>query len=133
MKKYLRIYLFNLVALWLVANILRGVNFRGGHSTLALATLVLSLVDLIVKPLINLLLLPINLLTLGMFRWLANVIALYLVTVIIPEFEISGFNFPGLSYHGFIIPQMYLTTFWVFIIASFVISLTTSFLLWLSK
>ncbi len=133
MKRYLRLYIFNLVTLWLVGNILEGVNFRGGYQTLALAALALSAVDVLIKPLINLLLLPINLLTLGMFRWLSNVIALYLVTKVIPKFEILGFNFPGFSYHGFVVPRMFLTTFWVFVITSFLISLIISFLLWLTK
>ncbi|MGB9706613.1 MAG: phage holin family protein [Microgenomates group bacterium] len=133
MKKYLRLYLFNIISLWLATNILAGVNLKEGWQTLVVVALVLTLINLVVKPLVNLLLLPLNLLTLGLFRWVSNVIALYLVTAIIPEFEISGFNFPGFSYQGFIIPQMYLTTFWVFVIASFIISLVTSFLLWLTK
>jgi len=133
MKKYLRLFLFNLFSLWLVANITTGVSFGNGYSTLLLSALVLCLVHFLIKPLINILLLPINLLTLGMFRWLTNVIALYLVTIIVPKFEISSFNFPGFSYHGFVIPQIYLTQFWALVVISFIISLTESFLLWLSK
>lgn len=133
MKKYLRLYLFNLAALWTVVNMLPGVSLKGGWQTFALAALVLSLVDLVVKPLINILLLPINLLTLGAFRWLTNVVALYLVTVFVPELEISGFKFSGFSTSSFAISSMYLTKFWVFILASFLISLITSFLMWLNK
>lgn len=133
MKKYLRLLLFNFVSLWITSFILEGVGYLGGYQTLAIAAGVLTLVNLLVKPLVNILLLPINLITLGTFRWLINVITLYLVTVIVPQFKIVAFKFTGSAYQGFIIPQIYISTFWAFVLASFVISLITSFLLWLTK
>lgn len=133
MKKNLRLFLFNFVSLWLASAILLGVSFSAGYQIIALSALVLSLVNLLIKPLINILLLPINLLTLGGFRWLSNVIALYLVTLFVPQFKIAGFLFPGFNYEGFVIPQMYLSLFWVFVLTSFIISLTTAFLLWLTN
>jgi len=132
-KKYLRLFLINLVSLWLISQALAGVSFGNKIETLVYAALALTLINLVVKPLIKVLLLPINLLTLGAFRWLVNVIALYLVTLIIPQFKVASFVFPGFSYQGFVIPSFYLGTFWVFVIASFLISLITSFLLWLIK
>lgn len=131
-KKYLRLFLINLVSFWLVAQLIAGVSFSGGSQTLIWAALALMLINLGVKPLINLLLLPINLITLGAFRWLVNVLALYLVTLIVPQLKINAFLFPGFSYQGFIIPSIYLATFWVFVVASFLISLITSFFLWLA-
>lgn len=133
MKKYIRLYLYNLICLWLVANILAGINFKGGFQTLAITALALTLVNLLIKPLINLLFLPLNLLTLGLFRWLTNVAVLHLVTIIVPAFEVSGFNFPGYSYGNFVILPTYLSRFWVLVIASFIISFIISFLTWLNK
>jgi len=132
-KKHLRSFVFNLIALWLVAQFIQGVSFVGGYQTLLLAALALTLVNLLVRPLIKLLLLPINLLTLGAFRWLVNVITLYLVTLLVPQFKISGFLFPGFTYQGFIVPAIYLTSFWVYVLSSFFLSLITSFLFWLRK
>jgi putative membrane protein len=132
-KKYLRLFLINLASLWLISQILAGVSWEGRGETLTLAALSLTLINLVIKPLIKVLLLPINLLTLGAFRWLVNVIALYLVTLIIPQFKVESFVFPGFSWEGFVIPSFPLGTFWVFVIASFLISLITSFLLWLIK
>ncbi|TSC54147.1 MAG: putative membrane protein [Microgenomates group bacterium LiPW_31] len=132
-KKYLRLFLINLVSFWLVAKLVGGVNYSGGFQTLAWAALALMIVNLTVRPLINLLLLPINLITLGAFRWLVNVLALYLVTLVVPQLKISAFLFPGFNYQGFIIPPVYLAIFWVLVIASFLISLITSFFLWLAE
>jgi len=132
-KKYLRFFLINLFGLWLVAYIFTGVNFIGGWQTITLAALVLTLLGTLVKPLIKLLLLPVNLVTLGAFRWLINVIVLWLVTFIIPQFQINGFLFEGVNYQGFTIPSFYVATFWAFVLSSLVISFITSLTLWLIK
>lgn len=133
MKKYFRLFLINIFALFTIAKILPGVGYTGGHQTILITALVLTLVNSLVKPLINLLLLPINLITLGAFRWLINVVSLWLVTIMVPQFKITSSFFPGFFYQGFTIPPVSLGTFWVFVIASFLISLISTFLLWLAK
>lgn len=133
LRKLIRTFVFNLAALWLVTQIFEGASFTGGYQTLLIASLALTLVNLLVKPLINLLLLPINLLTLGAFRWVVNVVALYLVTLLVPQFKISAFLFPGFSNQGFIIPPIYLGTIWVYLLTSFSLSIIISFLFWMTK
>jgi len=132
-KRYFRFFLINLLALWLTAFIFTGVSFIGGWQTIALAALVLTLLGTLIKPLVKLLLLPVNLITLGAFRWLVNVIVLWLVTFVIPQFQIKSFLFEGFNYQGFIIPSFYVATFWAFVLSSLVISLTNSLALWLIK
>lgn len=130
-RKYLRLFLINTAALWLIIRAFGGVSLSGGYQTLFLTALVLTLINLFVRPLIKLLFLPINLVTLGAFRWVINVLALYLVTLIVPEFKISAFLFPGFSYQGFVVPSFPLSTFWAFILSSFLLSLIASLLVWL--
>jgi putative membrane protein len=93
----------------------------------------LGLINLLVKPVINILLLPINLVTLGTFRWVVNVAALYVVTVIVPDFKIVPFEFVGFSYQGIVIPAVSFNLILSFIVITFLISLVSSFLFWLSK
>lgn len=133
MKKYLRLFLINLASIWLAVFLLEGVGYQDGFKTLALAALVLTLINFLVKPLIKILLLPINLLTLGMFRWLINVISLYLTTLIVPQFTIVPFRLPGFSYQGFSFPSLNLTALWALVVTSLLISLTTTTLVWLAK
>jgi putative membrane protein len=133
MKKYLRILLVNLGSLWLVAYLLPGVTYSGGTKTLLWAALVLTLVNLFLKPLIKLLLLPVNLITLGSFRWLINVLSLYLVTLIVPAFDIVGFHFSGFTYKGFAVPAVDFNYFWALVVTSFILSLSSTTLLWLSN
>lgn len=133
MKKILRSLIINAAALALISQVVSGFKISAGYEGLLLTAAVLAGVNLVIKPLIKLLLLPINLLTLGAFRWLVNVFSLYLVTLLIPYLEITGFNFPGWTYNGFTIPEMYLAKIWVLVIASFFISLFSTFLFWLFK
>ena len=133
LKKYLRLLLINFLCLWLVVKILPGVTIEGGFQTLAAAALALMIVNLLIKPLVKLLLLPINLITMGAFRWLINVLALYFVTMTVPELKIHAFFFPGFSYQGFIIPSMHLGIFWVYVLTSLLISSITGFILWLIR
>lgn len=130
-KKYLKLLLINSTSIWLVSQVVAGLTLQGGIEVLFTAGLVLTLVNLAIRPLINLLLLPINLITLGAFRWLVNVLVLWLVTLIVPQFKIDAFMFPGSAWQGFIIPSLWLGKFWVFVLSSFLISLVTSFFLWL--
>ena len=132
-KKHFRAFVFNLVALWVATRIIEGVFFEDGYQTLLLAALALTLINLLVRPLIKLLLLPINLLTLGLLRWVVNVIALYLVTLFVPQFKVVSFFFPGFSYQGITIPSIELGVFWVYVLTSFFLSFVTSFLFWLVR
>jgi len=133
MKKILRTLVINLAALVLVSQVIAGFEISAGYQGILFTAAVLTAVNFVIKPLIKLLLLPVNLLTLGAFRWLTNVFSLYLVTLLVPYLEITGFNFPGLVYQGFIIPAIYLAKIWVLVISSLLISLLTTFLLWLFK
>jgi putative membrane protein len=93
---------------------------------LILASLLLAIVDLVVKPILNLVLLPLNLITLGAFRWIINVIVIYLVTLLIPEFKVKPFIFPGLQLYGFVIPLLHFNLFWTYILISFILSLVSN-------
>ncbi len=133
MKKIVRSLVINLAAILLISQIMAGFKISGGYEGILFTAAVLTGVNLAIKPLIRILLLPINLLTLGAFRWVANVFSLYLVTLLIPYLEITSFIFPGFSYQGFIIPEMFLAKILVLIISSFLISLFTTFLFWLFR
>lgn len=134
MKSILRSFLINGLALWLVSQALPGsMNFSRGTETLLFTAFVLGIINLFVRPLLKLFLLPINLLTLGAFRWVVNVLSLYLVTVVVTDFKIQNFFFPGFSYNVVTVPSLFLTGFWAFVLVSFSLSIISHFLFWLSR
>lgn len=129
-----RSFFYTIAALWVVGQIAGGgIVYRTGMETFMLAAIALSAVNHFVRPFLNILLLPINLMTLGLFRWIANVLLLYGVTIIVPGFMINAFSFSGLASSAINIPPVYLTGFMAFLAVSFLLSFITSFLYWLSK
>lgn len=133
MKKLLRSILINVYAFWLTSLAIAGFSYNGGWQTLVLAAIIFGVLNLLVRPLVKLFLLPINLLTLGLFGWLVNVLMLYLLTLLVPKIEIEAFDFPRFTYQGFIIPALSISRFYCAILASFLISIISGFLHWLAK
>lgn len=123
MKRVFRDFLINFFGFLIISNLLPAIDFSGRIEIMIFASLALSLVNFLVKPLLNLLLLPLNLITLGAFRWIINIISLFLVTLIIPGFKIKSFVFQGVNYQGFVIPPANIGLFWSYLIISFILRL----------
>ena len=78
-------------ALLVLSHIHMGLEVSG-LKTAVLASLVLGLVNLLVRPIVRLVALPITLLTLGLFGWVINALMLWLVSAIVPGFAIQSFK-----------------------------------------
>jgi len=133
MKKILRHFIIDTYCLYLITIITKGILLENNINTLILAGIAITCVSLIAKPVINILLLPINLITFGFFRWIASAIVLYLTTLIIPSFKILFFDFPGISSKWIDIPHLHLDGLLAYIGFSFLFSLLASAIYWLIK
>lgn len=133
MKNIFKAIIINSSAFYAASQIVKGFQFTGGIATIFLAGVAFTLINALVKPIVSLFLLPFNLVTLGLFSWIINVIMLYLLTVAVPEIKITSWVFAGFSYQGFIVPQMHLSMLQTIIIASFVISIFTGIINWIIK
>lgn len=130
-KSLLRSFLIHASVLWFVSSNVGGLEYGLDPKILLYGALALTLVDALIKPLINLLLLPFNLITLGTFRWVSSVIALYLTTIIVPGFIIKAFVYPGFVTSYFIIPSLTLSVFGAYILIGILVSFCVSVLFWL--
>lgn len=126
-------YIINLVILWGVTEIFPGLYYSGGFPTLAIGALGLMGMNIIIIPLLKVVFLPLNILTLGVFTWVINVIALYLLTTILPNFKLIPYDYPGGTILGISVQATHLTVLWVAIIASFMIGFASHFLHWLTS
>lgn len=133
MKFLLRHYTVDTVSLYLASQVASGLIFEGGIKTILLAGVGLMAATLVVKPLINLLILPLNLITFGLFKWVSSAVALYLVTLVVPGFKIAGFAFAGLPTKWIDIPGFSFSGILSYVAFSFLLSLLTSFIYWLIK
>lgn len=132
MKTILRIILINFIALWATTQILPGLTYTGGFKTLFLGALAFAAINILLIPVLKILLLPLNLMTIGLFSWISNVLALFALVNLVPQFKLIPFYFAGVRFDGFIVPGINLPVLWVAVIASFIIGIITHFLQWLS-
>lgn len=132
MKTVLRHFLINLVSLYATTRFVPGLTYTGGPKSLLIGAAAFMLINFLLVPLLKILFLPLNLLTLGLFAWLINVLALYALTTIVSDFVLIPYSFPGANLAGITIPPLELTAFWVAVVASFSIGVITHFLQWLS-
>lgn len=78
------------VAVFVTAHILPGVKLDGWGSALVVAV-ILGLINAFIRPLLLLLTLPINILTLGLFTFVIIALCVMLASAIVPGFHVDGF------------------------------------------
>jgi putative membrane protein len=133
MKSLLRHVLINLLVIFLVDASYNGFTILHDFKTLATAAVIWLLLNKIVKPIIKLLLLPINLITLNLFSWVVGLITLFLLPVIVNGISINPYDFSGISYQGFSIPPFHLSLFLSFVVTSSLLNIYHNLIVWLIK
>lgn len=94
--KLIVIILANALALWGAAHYIQGFVLTGDFKELATAALILTGLNLLVKPVIKMILGPIIVLTLGLGLILVNAIVLYILDILSKNLTIE--NIPALFY-----------------------------------
>lgn len=78
------------LALWLVAQIIPGIEVRGFGAAL-IATIIIAVVNATVGPVVRILAFPLTILTLGLFLLVVNAFLLKLASLFTPGFSVRGF------------------------------------------
>lgn len=86
----LLVWILNAVALLVVAYVLPGIVVASFGSAL-FAALVLGLINMLVKPVLILLTLPITVVTLGLFLLVLNALMFWLAGSMLKGFQVNGF------------------------------------------
>ncbi len=84
-------WLLNAIALWLTSEIISGIHVEG-VAALFFAAIVLGIFNAVLRPLLIIITLPINLITLGLFTFIINGVMLYLTASVVKGFSIEGFG-----------------------------------------
>ena len=90
LRRFLVTWVFNFAALWVAAALLSGIDYDG-IGVLIVASLVFSVVNIFVRPLLILFTLPLVILTLGIALFFINLFMLYLTSWIVDDFTIDTF------------------------------------------
>lgn len=83
-------WVVNTLAVMLAAYLVPGVYVQSFWSALITA-LVMGLINAIIRPLVVLLTLPINIITLGLFALVINALMFWLAAYLVPGFDAHGF------------------------------------------
>ena len=89
MKLILRI-LINAFAIWLTSMLLSSFSFTGSVLNLIVVAVIFGLVNALVRPIVKLLTLPINLMTLGLFTLVINTLMLMLTVWLSDSLSLTG-------------------------------------------
>lgn len=92
-------WLVLVVSLGLASYLLEGIRIDGLWP-LPVAAAILGIINRLLKPLVLLVTLPINILTIGLFTLVINAAMLFLASLLVPGFDVEGF---GAAFFGALI------------------------------
>jgi putative membrane protein len=104
--------LLNIVALWVVSFLVPEFIFDSTQA-LVVTAIVVGVVNTFIKPVLQIIFIPLSIVTFGVTAFLINVVLLWGVSFVVPGFEIGGF--------------------WTAVVASIALSLVSMFLHKLSE
>jgi putative membrane protein len=84
-------YAGNLAALWVASEIFDEMTYGDSFAVLAIAALVFTIVNWIVKPILAILSIPIIILTFGIAYFAVNMLMLVLTDWVVGDFEVGSF------------------------------------------
>lgn len=83
--------LINTIAVWATSYILPGIHINNLKTSIIVA-IILGIVNAVLRPIIFIITLPINILTLGLFSFVIMGSLVYLVSAIVPGFVVDNFG-----------------------------------------
>lgn len=120
--------MFYMVAIWCIKEWIPAFHVDGGWTNICITGGLLTLLMVFIKPIIKILFIPINFLTLGLISWVVNVIVVYLLTLVAPNVSITPWIFSGWSWQGFTIPATIIAYFPTLVIVTLTLTCVTQFL-----
>lgn len=132
-KKLLLGIIINSACIWVAAQLLPGFQYNSNIYTLPTAGLVLAILDKTIKPLLKIVFLPINIITLGLFSWVISAVVVFLLSFLVNQITIKSFFYTGINQYGFVIPSLQINKTAVVFISALIIRVVNSFFYWLIK
>ena len=83
-------FVINAIALWVASAIIGGVSVSGTLGNWLVLLVVFGLVNALIKPILKLLTLPINVMTLGLFTLVINAFLFWLTSVLVSALKVDG-------------------------------------------
>lgn len=133
MKFVLKKYFLTVGTLFTLTQVIPAVVINNSWNGLFYAAFILSLLFYIIRPLLNLIMLPINLVTLNLSSWIVQIAIFYFWTVITNVVKISSWQFGGINFGAITLSPFNLVKWQVIIVGAIVYIFVNKFLEWVFK
>lgn len=84
-------FLGTAVAVFITVNLVPGISVAGGWITMLFVALVWSVITMVVRPVLQILTLPITIISLGLFSFILNALLFWAMEIVVPSFDVQGF------------------------------------------
>ncbi|MDP2632666.1 MAG: phage holin family protein [Candidatus Curtissbacteria bacterium] len=108
MRHYLKAIIIAVLAYYIASTLIPTINLGNDPQNILLVLGGILISQLILHPIFSLVLLPINIITLGGVSLFINLGLMYVFIKYLPGFSIGAYGFPGANIQGFIVPPVYL-------------------------
>lgn len=131
MKGFLQGVTVNTATLFITLSMFSGLTIEGGFWNIFTTAVLITIGFKILRPVINIITLPLNVITLGLFQLLVIAFIIFLVALIYPQMQIDPFQFNGVQFFGITIQPFFVSLFLSYIIISGTIYVVNRTLFWL--
>lgn len=107
----LLVWLLSSLGIFLTAKMVEGFEIKNFTSAMA-ASVVVGLLNMVLRPILILLTLPVNILTLGLFTFVVNAMVLRMAASFLKGFNIKGWG-PAII-GAFVLAVINMIIFWIF-------------------
>lgn len=134
MKTIVRVVLLQTIALFLTALLLPGLIILGGWPTYLIGGVLLSILSFALKPLLQLIAFPLNIITFGLFNCVINALLLWILTILVAKINVHTFTTPSVAVAGLGIPNIHIYSIIpAYIVIAVVLAGITWILTWIVK
>ncbi|MBI3379180.1 phage holin family protein [Candidatus Gottesmanbacteria bacterium] len=133
MKFILKKYLLAIASIFILTQLVSSFSLSGSWQGFFYAAFIWLLLQYIVKPILNIIMLPINLITLNMSSWIIQIAIFYMWTIITPQVKISDWHFSGIHIGPITLSSLNLVKWQITILLAILSVLINKLLGWVFK
>ena len=134
MRTVARAVLTQTLALFLTTQLLSGLSIIGGWSTYLVGGVLLSLLSFALKPLLQIIAFPLNIITFGLFNCIINAILLWVLTILVAHINVHIFRTPEIAIFGMTVPSIHIYSIIpAYIVIAVVLAAITWGITWITK
>ena len=128
-KKYFKITLI----IYLLTLVIPSFKITGGIQSFFISTLILTILYYLLRPIINIILLPLNLITLQLTAWIVNIVMFFLWLLLTPNVKVGGFTLTEFNLGSIHLSHLNLPSWEVSILAGILLTISVQCLDWITE